>query len=267
MPVYIDQIGKEVLLDRPPRRIISLVPSQTELLSDLGLDNEVAGITRFCVHPKEWFRSKTRIGGTKQVHIDKVRGLMPDLIIANKEENLREQVLELEQIAPVWTSDIRTTNDALAMISAIGSITGTDEKAFALIQKIAADLASIESLLPTPIPVAYLIWKDPYMTVGGDSFISEMLGKAGLSNVFANLNRYPEISINELAASGAKLLLLSSEPYPFAEKHITELRYLLPGKACLLIDGEMFSWYGSRMQYFLPYLKELLPKIAAICAV
>jgi ABC-type Fe3+-hydroxamate transport system substrate-binding protein len=264
MPVYTDQIGKEIYLDHSPKRIVSLVPSQTELLFDLGLDTEVVGITKFCVHPDQWFRSKTRIGGTKQIHLDKVYALSPDLIIANKEENLLTDVEALQNFAPVWTSDIQTITQALHMIDDLGAITNRSKAAASLIQKITADLLAINKKKPATIPVAYLIWKDPYMTVGGDTFINHMLEIAGFQNVFRQARRYPEISIDELAGCGAKLVLLSSEPYPFAQKHIDALEASLPNIKCLLVDGEMFSWYGSRMQHFNAYLHRLWTEIAGI---
>ena len=261
MPVYTDQIGHTIELPSPPERIVSLVPSQTELLFDLGLDTEVVGITKFCIHPEHWFRSKTRIGGTRQLHIDKIRALSPDLVIANKEENWQTEVKEIETFAPVWTSDIHTTDDAMQMIRSIGAITNRQVAAERLVKKISRDLIGLASGKTAGIPVAYLIWKDPYMTVGGDTFISNMLDKAGLRNVFADRDRYPEINPEALESSGAGLVLLSSEPFPFAQKHIEALETLLPGKRCLLVDGEMFSWYGSRMQHFNAYIQRLWKEI------
>ena len=263
MPRYIDQLNKEIILKKPPVRIISLVPSQTELLYELGLADKVAGITKFCVHPDEWFRSKTRVGGTKDIHISKVQELQPDLIIANKEENLRDQVAELEKIAPVWTSDISTVDDALQMIYSIGEITDSKEYANLIIKKITTSFTEIRKITDSlkNTRTAYLIWKDPYMSVGADTFIHEIMTLAGMQNVFADSKRYPEISIRDIQSGGAELVLLSSEPYPFKEKHITELSQQLPGIKIMLVDGEMFSWYGSRMMHLGAYLCGLLPGI------
>ena len=123
MPIYPDQTGHSINLTAIPKRIISVVPSQTELLFDIGLDEEVIGITKFCVHPEQWFRTKKRVGGTKQLNIDIINSLKPDLIIANKEENTREEISLLQSKYHVWTSDIGHLNDALCMIYDIGSIT------------------------------------------------------------------------------------------------------------------------------------------------
>ncbi len=263
MPSYTDQLKRTITLPNLPARIVSLVPSLTELLFDLGLEEEVVGITKFCIHPEQWFRSKTRIGGTKNVHIDKVRELQPDLIIANKEENVAEQVHALEQIAPVWISDIGNIKDALQMIQNIGDITGRSEKAAMMVMQLKNDLAEIQSLTASvpKIRTAYLIWKDPYMTIGSDTFIHEILSIAGLENVFAGRTRYPEITLDEIRSNGTELVLLSSEPYLFQQKHIEELSGQLPGIHIALADGEMFSWYGSRMLQLLPYLRSFLPGI------
>lgn len=243
---FIDQTGHTVTLPDKPGRIISLVPSQTELLADLGLDKEVVGITKFCIHPEHWFRSKTRVGGTKQVNIDIVHQLQPDLIIANKEENVKEQIEALAEKYPVWISDINNLDDALVMIRETGLMTGKQIAA----QKITEQIAEGFAALTTPgykLRTCYLIWKDPYMTVGSDTFIHSMLEAAGFENVFSERKRYPVIKIEDLKQSGCELLLLSSEPFPFKQQHIDELQQQLPKTKIMLVDGEMFSWYGSRL--------------------
>lgn len=254
MAAFVDQTGKTVFLSGTPRRIISLVPSQTELLADFGLEEEVTGITKFCIHPDKWFRSKTRVGGTKQVHADIIRQLQPDLIIANKEENVKEQVEALGSSFPVWVTDVNTISEAYRMIHDLGMITGRTAAAGAITGKIRQHFLSL-TIPPARPRVAYLIWRSPYMTVGHDTFIHSMLEAAGYENVFADRTRYPEVSIEALQASGCDHLFLSSEPYPFGQKHIEELQPLLPGVKIRLVDGEMFSWYGSRLihspSYFL----------------
>jgi ABC-type Fe3+-hydroxamate transport system substrate-binding protein len=253
-----DQLGRTVTLNQfPPKRIVSLVPSQTELLYDLGLDEEVIGITKFCVHPEDWFRNKGRIGGTKNVNIEKVRSLQPDLILANKEENVKEQIEKLETIAPVWISDITTFEDAIQMIKGIGQITNKNQKAESLITQIKTNFSQLQTTNPK-LQTCYLIWRNPYMTIGGDTFINNMLNKAGLQNVFEHLNRYPEITIEQLVAANPQAILLSSEPYPFKEKHIEELKPFFSNTKIILVEGEMFSWYGSRLIYAAKYFQSLL---------
>src|SRR6185437_6810940 len=126
---FTDMMGNKVVLNYPPRRIISLVPSQTELLYDLGLDGTVVGITKFCVHPNEWFRNKKRVGGTKTLHLNIIEELQPDLIIANKEENTREQIETLSTAYPVWVSNIQTISDGLDMIRKVGELVGKSTEA------------------------------------------------------------------------------------------------------------------------------------------
>ena len=262
MPVFVDQTGRTISLDKTPSRIISLVPSQTELLYDLGLDEEVIGITKFCVHPEEWFRSKKRVGGTKQMKPDIIQQLGPDLIIANKEENLKEQIEELEKQYPVWISDISNLDDALEMIEQIGLIVNKAQPANEMVFQIKKSFAGLPTP-DTPLRTCYLIWQNPYMTAGGDTFIHSMMTSAGFENVFANKNRYPEITIAELQTVNCQLLLLSSEPFPFKEKHIDEIRTMGFKGQILLVDGEMFSWYGSRMLLAAEYFKKLHNEIKA----
>ncbi len=242
-----DQMHRPVAAPALPQRIISLVPSQTELLYDLGLGERVVGITKFCVHPEEWFRSKPRVGGTKKVDIQKVRALKPDLIIGNKEENERADIEALEQEFPIWMSDVKSLHHAGNMILCIGSLTGSEAQAEALVRAIADGFA--RSPLPSePLSAAYFIWRDPLMVAGGDTFISDMMRRAGYTNAFAHrTERYAEITPAELAAADPDVILLSSEPFPFAEKHVPEFNMICPGTPVKLVDGEYFSWYGSRL--------------------
>jgi len=259
-----DQSSRNVVLSRfPPKRIISLVPSQTELLYDLALNEEVVGITKFCVHPAHWFKTKERVGGTKNVNIEKVKQLKPDLILANKEENVKEQIEELEKVAPVWISDVATSEDALQMIKCIGEITNRSKEAETIITRIAMNFTKLpRRVLRTSSNVqhrtAYLIWQNPYITVGGDTFISDMLNKCGFQNVFENEKRYPEISLEQLISKNPRLILLPSEPYPFKQKHIEALQPFFCNTKIILADGEMFSWYGSRMIYAADYFADLI---------
>jgi len=246
-----------------PKKIISLVPSQTELLYALGLEAETIAITKFCVHPKTWFQSKTRIGGTKTINIDKVISLRPDLIIANKEENVKEQVEMLAEHFPVWVSDVNTLDEAYQMVQDIGILTKTENIAAELVSAIKHmfNIFIQNNNIKKRISTAYLIWKDPYMTVGRDSFISDLMGVAGLENVFHEQLRYPEITLSKLKQLNCKLVLLSSEPYPFKEKHIEELQRELPGVKIILVDGELFSWYGSRLLHSPAYFEKLRSEI------
>lgn len=252
----IDQMGREVTFRYYPERIISVVPSQTELLFDLGLNKEVVGITKFCVHPDEWFRNKERVGGTKKLNIEKIRALQPDLIIANKEENTQEEIELLEKEFPVWLSDITNLPGALNMIQALGQVTGMEGKANKLVEEIVQGFNDLHKA-NTPKRVAYFIWRDPWMSIGNDTFIHSMIQTMGWQNVLAGATRYPELTLEELKKYQPELILLSSEPFPFKEQHIAEVKAVLPEAEVLLVDGEMFSWYGSRLKKAIAYLQEL----------
>ncbi len=229
-----------------PSAIISLVPSLTELLFDLGLGDHVIGRTRFCVHPKDQIENVPIVGGTKNPRLDKIRELNPDLIIANKEENRQEDVEELEQDFDVLVTEIATTEEALFAIHDIGWTCGVPEKAKTLIHDIQQEM---ERVPDEPVmKAAYFIWRDPWMSVGNDTYIHSVMSHWKLENVYANKARYPRTSLHELSLKKPEIILLSSEPYPFKEKHIKEVSDACPGSNIVLVNGEWFSWYGSRMQ-------------------
>ncbi len=259
---YKDQMNREVLLDSQPERIISLVPSQTELLHSLGLGDRVVGITKFCLYPDEWYRGKHRIGGTKDVILEKVAKLAPDLIIGNKEENKRGDIEMLEKEYPVWMSDIFNLEDSLKMIQKVGELTGTSEPAEKLISEIQEEFDDLEKWVAANVKeqlsVAYVIWNDPSYCAGSNTFIDAMLEKCGLRN-FVNEERYPEINKGNKSPD---LVFLSSEPFPFKQKHVQAYQERYPDAKVVLVDGEMFSWYGSRLTLAPKYFKELLKQIA-----
>jgi ABC-type Fe3+-hydroxamate transport system substrate-binding protein len=242
-----------------PSRIISLVPSITELLFSFGLEAETIGITKFCVHPTHWHKNKTRIGGTKNVQIETIKKLQPDLIICSKEENIQEQVEELATLFPVLLTDVKNYNDALEMILTVGKICATETEALQITTTIKNNFSNLA--ITNTIPAAYLIWHEPYMTIGNDTFIQDMMSKAGFENIFADKTRYPIITVEDIAERNPAVILLSSEPYPFGDKHIAELQAYLPQTKIMLADGEFFSWYGSRMQDAPAYFKSLFQSI------
>ncbi|HRD59059.1 MAG TPA: helical backbone metal receptor [Ferruginibacter sp.] len=238
------------------KRIISLVPSITELLHYFQLNNEVVGITKFCIHPNDWFRNKIRIGGTKNIDIQKIKNLHPDLIICNKEENVREQIAQLENKFEILLTDVNNLSEALSTISAIGNICNKTTESNSLIQSIENEFSKLPKVKHV-LKTAYLIWKDPIMTIGGDTFINDILQRAGFENIFYNKQRYPSITLETLRQKKTELLLLSSEPYPFVEKHKTWFKQNLPNTNVVLVNGEMFSWYGSRLLHTAEYINGL----------
>jgi len=262
MPVFKDQMNRLVGLPSTPKRIISIVPSQTELLFDLGLDAEIIGITKFCIHPAGKAKSKIKVGGTKALNINLIKQLNPDLIIGNKEENERSQVEELMQNFPVWMSDIADLDRAIDMIQRIGVIVEKSAEA----AKLAYNINSVFDKLPTKshsLRVVYFIWRKPYIIAGKGTFIDDMLQKCGLINAFDDA-RYPEVTAEQLVNLKPDVVLLSSEPYPFKEKHITEFKNLLPNAIVKLVDGELFSWYGSRLLHAPAYFNSLIQEIKSV---
>ncbi len=257
--IFTDQLGNQVSIPYPPKRIISVVPSQTELLFHLGLDEEIIGITKFCIHPSEQFKSKTKIGGTKQLNLELIQSLKPDLIIANKEENAQTQIEALQTQFPVWISDIKTCAHAIDMIHKIGEITNTTDYSKKLGVQLSQNFDKLAKNINVvqPKKVAYFIWRKPYMVAAKDTFIDDILKRGGFENCFSNKNRYPEIEIADLQNAKPNVIFLSSEPYPFKEKHIEELKIACPNAMVKLVDGELFSWYGNRLLKTANYLQQL----------
>ncbi len=251
--LFTDHLHNTIKLTQLPQRIVSLVPSQTELLCDLGLQTNIVGATKFCIHPKNLFITAQQIGGTKTLHIEKIKLLKPDLIIGNKEENIQSQIKLLQHHFKVWISDIFCLKDALKTINDIGTLTGTSKKAKLISNAINQSFNKINTIEKT---VLYLIWK-PYMGAGANTFIGDMLHKMGLKNVL-KATRYPELTIEQIINLNPQILFLSSEPFPFNKGHLSELQNYLPHAKIVLVDGELFSWYGSRLQKSVAYFNKLI---------
>jgi ABC-type Fe3+-hydroxamate transport system substrate-binding protein len=251
---FTDQLENTITIPFPPKRIISLVPSQTELLFYLDLESRVIGMTKFCVHPSSWRKSKSIIGGNKNFNFELIQSLKPDLIIFNKEENYKEGIELLKSIAPVWMSDVSSLETALSMIGQIGLLTDTCSKADNLTSQIQSSFLEIEKL--SPLRALYLIWSRPWMAAASGTFINDMITLSGLQNCLDD-TRYPEISEQRMQELNPEVVLLSSEPYPFKQRHVDEIRSILPDAKIIFVDGELFSWYGSRMLKFPEYIKTL----------
>jgi len=253
-----DQMNNTIRLREYPRRIVSLVPSQTQLLYDLGLTDEVVGITKFCIYPEEWFQTKSRIGGTKGIDLEALKKLNPDLIIGNKEENVESDIEKLKEIAPVWMSDIYTLDDALSMITSIGKMVDRELGAISLVNEINENFNSLAKIVEKSKKqsVVYFIWNSPDMVVGTNTFIDDLLKRCGLVNLIEQ-ERYPELP----QGISPDLVFLSSEPFPFSEKHQKKFAQKFPKAKIHLVNGEQFSWYGSMLKdapsYFSDLLKEL----------
>jgi len=250
---YKDQMGHRVLLEKRPERIISLVPSQTEYLVDVGLEEQLVGITKFCIHPAGLKRKKTLIGGTKNFHFDKIEALKPDLIIGNKEENYQEGIEQLSSQFPVWMSDIYDLEGALEMMALLGEISKNEARSKEIISKIRGGFERDFAYKGTAV---YLIWQEPLIAVGSHTFVDDLLRRVGFTNLVQKA-RYPEISQEEIQTMNPDVLLLSSEPYPFSTKHQAAYQKMFPTTKVQLVDGEMFSWYGSRLLKAVDYFTAL----------
>lgn len=236
-------------------KIISLVPSITETLFDFGLTSkEVIGRTKFCIHPKDKVKDLPKIRGTKNLHLDKIVALKPDLIIANKEENTKEQVEFLMKEHQVWVTDINDFQDNISFIKELGERLHREELAENFNQKMTKIIQ--QNTFPKGLKIAYLIWRNPYMSIGGDTYINSMINQLGGINILEHKTRYPEVQLTDLEK--ADVIFLSSEPYPFQEKHIQEIKDQLPNSKVKLVDGEVFSWYGTHLLQCEKYLEYLI---------
>ena len=268
MKNLIDQLGITHSFETSPKRIISLVPSQTELLYDLGLEDRIVGITKFCVHPYHFKSVKKLVGGTKKVHYEKIRLLQPDIIICNKEENTAEIVEELRKICPVWVTNIITIEDNFQMITDFGQLFNCRTEAQKWNDKLAFALSDFKNFIKDKPEqkVAYFIWKNPFMVAGSDNFINELLKLNHFQNIYAGnsmvLGRYPEIELKKMRLeSDPDLIFLSSEPYPFKEEDAFEIGRHTHHAKTVFVDGEMFSWHGSRLLKAFDYFKKMHEKL------
>ncbi|MEJ2005998.1 MAG: helical backbone metal receptor, partial [Cyclobacteriaceae bacterium] len=253
-------LGRIVMLQKPPARIVSLVPSLTELLFSLGLKEQMVGRTKFCIHPSNDIDGVEIVGGTKKFSVERIKALHPDLIIANKEENDRKLVDQLTDDFPVWVSDVSDLYSAIDLIHGIGRMTSTEVKAHLISETI---LQSFSTLKPLHrYNALYFIWKDPWMVAGRNTFIHDMMNRAGMINLVTE-DRYPAIEEAQLDQYDPDVVFLSSEPYPFAREHRIEMEKRFPRASVKLVNGEYFSWYGSRLLESAKYFQSLIKVIAA----
>jgi len=239
--LFTDHIGRPVEVEKP-KTVVSLVPSITELLIDLGVD--VIGRTKFCVHPKATVDNIPIIGGTKNFHFNKISKLNPDLIIGNKEENYEKGINFLEESFATWISEIVTISDALRLVEDLGAIFNKQNLSHVLKEKLEQKYAQLKGTCSGS--VLYLIWNDPFISAGKETYIDSFLDLLGYKNVI-NDARYPSITSDEIRDLKPEKILLSSEPYPFKEKDLNFFEKNFPGIDVKLVDGELYSWYGTRI--------------------
>jgi ABC-type Fe3+-hydroxamate transport system substrate-binding protein len=267
MPVPVDASGVPLALARPPRRIVSLIPSTTETLCALGLADRLVGVTVYCVEPREALRGKTRIGGEKNPDLAKIRALAPDLVVANVEENVREHIEALRAAGvPVWVTYPRTATGAIAMIRELGALTGTGARADALAGALERRLAEVRAAAARrpPVSVFYAIWRNPWMTVGRDTYVHDVLAVCGGRNVFGDHgDRYPAVTLAEVAARRPAVILLPDEPFRFRRAHLADFAPYgdvpaVEAGRIHLVDGKPFAWHGPRLKDALETIPALL---------
>lgn len=267
---FIDAIGQAHTAIEQPPRIVSLVPSITELLCELGLSERLVGRTGFCIHPRAAVHAIAKVGGTKDVDLDKVRALQPTHVVVNIDENRRETAEALRSIAPnVIVTHPNAPYDNIALYRLLGGIFRCEASAQILVDRFEAALANCVDVARsfTPERVLYLIWRDPWMTVSRDTYIARTLALVGWESIdVPGTGRYPAITLEATRLDGTERVLLSSEPYRFGARHVTELNSMpaLRGIPISLIDGEMTSWYGSRAIDGLAYLPGLRRSLSAL---
>ncbi len=241
-----------------------MVPSQTELLVDLGLEASLVGITKFCVHPVQLKQTKQLVGGTKNCNIDKIKALQPTHILCNKEENTKEIVEACEKIAITHVSEIYTIEDSIALIKTYGQLFFRKTEANALIQKINFKYSNFKTFIKEKpvVKVAYFIWRNPWMVAANDTYIDAILALNNFENIYQNKSRYPEVELKKIRLEGdPDLVLLSSEPYPFKEEHAFEIGRHTHHAKTIFVDGEYFSWHGSRLLKAFDYFIALRNRI------
>ena len=266
-PPLLDASGVVVSLSAHPRRIVSLIPSITEILFTLGVGEAVAGCTIFCTEPRDGVAGKTKVGGEKNPKLELIRELGADLVIANIEENVREHIETLRAWGiAVYVTYPRTVADGIALVAELGALTGAEDEGRRIAQDLERRLARVRTRGQghAPARVFCPIWRRPYMTINGDTYIDDMLTLCGGANIFAGLpKRYPEVTLEAVAGARPEVVLLPDEPYRFRQVHVKdfsaypEMPAVRDGRIHLM-DGKLLSWYGPRIARALDVLPDLL---------
>jgi len=262
-----DDFGQTLVFEKAPERIVSLVPSITETLIELGAGNRVVGITNYCIHPARAVDDIPRVGGTKGASLEKIDALRPDLVITNREENRKRRIDALREKYPVYVTYPRTVEQALKIVADLGTLTRTSAKAAEIAETCDQIVTSTDPVVRgNPFPTACLIWRDPWMAVGADTYISDLLGTFGFRNVFTRDDgRYPEVSLGTIAERGTDVIILPNEPYAFAEPDRRQIDSSLTEKGrkvrILLVDGSYLTWFGYRTMQGLRFLRYAKAKL------
>ena len=260
-----DDLGRVIYLIKTPRRVVSLCPSLTETLFDLGLDDLVIGRTDYCVHPEEKLGAVQSVGGPKSVFLPVVESLLPDIILAVKEENDKKT---LESLASLYYKcvifDINSVEGALKMIEKLGEIFGRRERASAMRTSIGEGFSRVGRAAKNPSFI-YMTWSSPYIAAGTGNYINSLLTGFGFNNCLSgSFRRYVRMELNELKRLEPDIIFLPSEPYNYTIADKIKFEKFFPGAKVVLVDGEMFCWYGSRMEKAGGYLKDLFKGLGVV---
>ncbi|MCB0833744.1 MAG: ABC transporter substrate-binding protein [Bacteroidetes bacterium] len=261
----VDALGRHVRFDRPPTRVVSLIPSITESLFELGLESSVQGVSKYCIYPAGLTDGKRKVGGQKNPDFQAIEEINPDLIILNREENKPDHIRKLGEKYPIWVTYPRQFLDTLALLRDLGGIFGVSVDDYQ--SEIRAGVEALHLEAAQRCRVLYLIWRNPWMSINGDTFIHDVLKLHGLDNVFAeHPERYFEVSVDEIISKNPEMIILPDEPYRFLKKHIAEfgdlpIQAVASGRV-FLADGTYFCWYGTRSARTSSYIrKQILARI------
>lgn len=263
MQTVVDCLGREITLPKNISRIVSLVPSISELIYDLNVEDKLVGVTKFCVHPKYFQIEKTVIGGVQDFDIEKIKELNPDVVFASKDENFEDEIAELEKFVPVYVTDVKNINEAKQMISNFGDLLNRRNEATKILMKIDLQLSDLSKITDDLLyrSGAYLVWNEPWVAAGKETFVDSMLKLIKVDNVFSNLNeRYPMVTGANIHLGNPDIVMLPTEPFKFEDQQAMEISAHTHDAATFFVDGEVFAWYGSRLVKSIDQLKLLVLK-------
>ena len=257
---FFDDLGKTIFINKIPKRIVSLCPSITETLCELGLSDKIIACTDYCIHPIDKVKNINKIGGPKNFSEEKILKLSPDIIFAVKEENDANKIINISKKITTYVFDINSIKEGIELIKALGNIFEIQNIANVFIEKILEGYKNLPKV-NSNIQCLYLVWKNPYIAVGSGSFIDSVLNKLNLRNCLRNSEKkYPKINLNNFE-NNFDLIILPSEPYRFSNKDIEELENVFPEKVIIKVDGEMFSWYGTHQLKSISYFDKFVEKL------
>lgn len=262
-----DARNKKIVFSEPPKRVVSLIPSITEALFDLGAGEAIAGVSNYCIHPAEGVKNKIKVGGQKNPDMGKIKAIHPDLIILNMEENKPEHIKFLSQHYTTWVTYPRLFRDAENLLMQLGKVFDAESRASVYADKIRISSKQLSSIRRRKIKTMYLIWRNPWMSINRDTFIHNVLELHHMENVYAKRDkRYFEVTAQDIEDADPDIIILPDEPYHFREKHKSEFSHLsvsaVKNSRIFLADGTYFCWYGTRTARASQYIhKHILSRL------